>query len=376
MPPEAHAILSASSANRWLHCPPSVRLSEGIRDRGSAYATEGTAAHALAEHKLRTALGLPSCDPTEDLSRYDAEMELCTTDYAAYAMELVTAAKASCRDPIVLVEQRLDFSEYVPQGFGTGDCVIIADGTMHIVDFKYGKGVEVSAEGNPQMRCYALGVLSLYDELYDIDSVCMTIYQPRLGNVSSAALSREELLDWANAVLAPTAQLAFEGKGEFACGDWCRFCKAKSQCRARAEENMQLARIEFKSPALLTDEEVSEILGKADALTGWVNDIKDFALQAAISGKQWSGYKLVEGRANRRYTDEVAVAAAVQGAGYDPYERKLLSVTAMTARLGKKQFNSLLGDLTYRPQGKPTLVPESDKRPAMNNAKNDFMEEK
>ncbi len=376
MPPEAHAILSASSANRWLHCPPSVRLSEGIRDRGSAYATEGTAAHALAEHKLRTALGLPSCDPTEDLSRYDAEMELCTTDYAAYAMELVAAAKASCRDPIVLVEQRLDFSEYVPQGFGTGDCVIIADGTMHIVDFKYGKGVEVSAEGNPQMRCYALGVLSLYDELYDIDSVCMTIYQPRLGNVSSAALSREELLDWANAVLAPTAQLAFEGKGEFACGDWCRFCKAKSQCRARAEENMQLARIEFKSPALLTDEEVSEILGKADALTGWVNDIKDFALQAAISGKQWSGYKLVEGRANRRYTDEVAVAAAVQGAGYDPYERKLLSVTAMTARLGKKQFNSLLGDLTYRPQGKPTLVPESDKRPAMNNAKNDFMEEK
>ncbi len=376
MPPAAHAILPASSANRWLHCPPPVRVSEGIRDRGSAYATEGTAAHALAEHKLRTALGLPSCDPTEDLSRYDAEMELCTTDYAAYAMELVTAAKASCRDPIVLVEQRLDFSEYVPQGFGTGDCVIIADGTMHIVDFKYGKGVEVSAEGNPQMRCYALGVLSLYDELYDIDSVCMTIYQPRLGNVSSAALSREELLDWANAVLAPTAQLAFEGKGEFACGDWCRFCKAKSQCRARAEENMQLARIEFKSPALLTDEEVSEILGKADALTGWVNDIKDFALQAAISGKQWSGYKLVEGRANRRYTDEVAVAAAVQSAGYDPYEKKLLSVTAMTARLGKKQFNSLLGDLTYRPQGKPTLVPESDKRPAMNNAKNDFMEEK
>ncbi len=375
MAPNAHAVLSASSAERWLHCPPSVRLSEGIQDQGSAYASGGTAAHALAEHKLRTALGLPSQDPTEDLSWYDAEMECCTTDYTAYVMELVATAKEQCKDPIVLVEQRLDFSRYVPQGFGTGDCVIIADGTLHIIDFKYGRGVEVSAEGNPQMRCYALGALELFDDIYDINSVCMTIYQPRRSHISSSTLSREELLNWAEVTLAPTAQLAFEGKGEYACGDWCRFCKAKSQCRARAETNLELARIDFQQPPLLTDEEISEILGKADELTGWIADIKEFALQAAIRGKQWTGYKLVEGRSNRKYTDEAAVVAAVQSAGYDPYEKKILGITAMTALLGKKLFNSLLSDLTYKPQGKPTLVPESDKRPAMTTIFNDFQEE-
>lgn len=375
MPPKAHAILSASSSDRWLHCPPSARLCESVRDKGSDYAAEGTDAHSLCEHKLKSALGIRSKDPTEDLSWYDAEMEDCASEYASYIMELVAEVKKTCSDPIVLIEQRLDFSKYVPDGFGTGDCLVIGDGTLYVIDFKYGKGVEVSAENNPQMMCYSLGALELFDDIYDIDAVCMTIFQPRRNNISSFTIPKDELLSWAETVLAPTAQLAYNGDGDFACGDWCRFCKVKTECRARAEANLEMARYEFKQPPLLTDEDVEEILGKLDELTAWASDIKDYALQAAVSGKSWRGYKLVEGRSNRRYTSEAAVADAVTAAGYDPYEKKLLGITAMTTLLGKSKFNELLGELTYKPQGKPTLVPESDKRPAMTTIMDDFKEE-
>ncbi len=290
-------------------------------------------------------------------------------------MELVAEAKKTCSDPVVLIEQRLDYSKYVQAGFGTGDCVLIADGTHHIVDFKYGRGVLVEAEDNPQMKLYALGALEIFDCLYDIDTISMTIYQPRRANASTFTLSRQELLDWAETVLVPTAELAYAGDGEYHCGEWCQFCKAKADCRERARANIELARYEFRQPPLLTDEEVEEILGQIDSLIDWAPDIKDYALQAAISGKQWSGYKLVEGRTNRRYTDENAVVAAVRAAGYDPYEQKLLGVTAMTTLLGRKQFDDILGGLTYKPQGKPTLVPESDKRPAMTTIIDDFKEE-
>ena len=371
-----HALLSASSSHRWLNCPPSARLCEGYDDKGSNFAAEGSDAHSLCEYKLRKALGMEAKDPTEDLTWYDAEMEESASGYAAFVMELVAEAKKTCSDPVVLIEQRLDYSKYVQSGFGTGDCVLISDGTLHIVDFKYGRGVLVEAEDNPQMKLYALGALEIFDCLYDIENVSMTIYQPRRANVSTFTLTRQELLDWAETVLVPTAELAYAGDGEYHCGEWCQFCKAKADCRERARANMELARYEFRQPPLLTDEEVEEILGKLDSLMDWASDIKDYALQAAISGKHWSGYKLVEGRANRRYTDENAVVAAVKAAGYDPYdEPKLLGVTAMTTLLGRKQFNDILGGLITKPQGKPTLVPESDKRPAMTTILDDFKED-
>lgn len=371
-----HALLSASSSHRWLNCPPSARLCEGYDDKGSNFAAEGSDTHSLYEFKLRKALGMEAKDPTEDLTWYDAEMDEAADGYAAFVMELVAEAKKTCSDPVILIEQRLDYSKYVQAGFGTGDCVLIADGTLHIVDFKYGRSVLVEAEDTPQMKLYALGALEIFDCLYDIDTVSMTIYQPRRANVSTFTLSRQELLDWAETVLVPTAELAFAGDGEYHCGEWCQFCKAKADCRERARANMELARYEFRQPPLLTDEEVEEILGKLVSLMDWASDIKDYALQAAISGKHWSGYKPVEGRANRRYTDENAVVAAVKAAGYDPYdEPKLLGVTAMTTLLGRKQFNDILGGLITKPQGKPTLVPESDKRPAMTTILDDFKEE-
>ena len=367
-----HALLSASSSHRWLNCPPSARLGENYEDRGSDFAAEGTDAHSLCEHKLKTVLGIPSEDPTENLTWYNEEMEECASGYAAYVLELLAEAKKVTTDPIVLIEQRLDYSKYVESGFGTGDCVLIADGTLNIVDYKHGKGVEVSADHNPQMMLYALGALELFDALYDIDTVTMTIYQPRRSNVSTYTVSTAELLECAETVLKPTAELAFKGEGEFHCGEWCRFCKAKADCRERARANLALAAYDFAEPPLLTDEEVEEVLSKVDDLVSWANDIKEYALQAAISGKAWNGWKVVEGRSNRKYTDERLVAAAVIAAGHDPYEQKLLGITEMQKTLGKAKFDEILGRFITKPQGKPTLVPMSDKRPAMNTAASDF----
>ena len=369
-----HALLSASSADRWLHCPPSARLSESYEDKGSDYAAEGTDAHSLCEYKLKMALGMKADDPTESLSWFNQEMNDHATGYAAYVLEQVEAAKESCSDPVVLIEQRVDFSRWVKQGFGTADCIIIADGTLQIIDFKYGLGVLVSAEENPQIMCYGLGALEIFDCLYEIDTVRMTIYQPRRENLSTYELSREDLLRWADETLKPAADLAFAGDGNFLCGEWCGFCKAKNACRARAKANLELAKYEFKLPPLLTDEDVEEILSKVDDLVAWASDIKDYALQQAISGKVWTGFKLVEGRSNRKYINDAAVAAAVEEAGFDPYEQKLLGITAMQKLLGKSRFEEVLAGLIEKPQGKPTLVPESDKRPAMNNAKSDFNE--
>ena len=369
-----HALLSASSSDRWIHCPPSARLSETYEDKGSDYAAEGTDAHSLCEYKLKKALGMEADDPTEHLSWFNQEMDDHATGYAAYVLEQVEGAKKTCSDPVVLIEQRVDFSRWVEEGFGTADYIVIADGTLQIIDFKYGLGVLVSAEENPQMMCYALGALELFDDIYDIDAVRMTIYQPRRDNLSTYDLSKEELYRWADEVLKPAADLAFAGDGNFLCGEWCGFCKAKNACRARAAANLELARYDFKLPPLLTDEDVEDILGKVDALVAWASDIKDYALQQAISGKVWSGWKLVEGRSNRRYINDAAVAAAVTKAGFDPYEQKLLGVTAMQKLLGKARFEEVLAGLIEKPQGKPTLVPESDKRPAMNNAKSDFSE--
>ena len=369
-----HALLSASSSHRWLNCPPSARLSEHYADQGSEYAAEGTEAHALCEYKLKNALGMRAENPAATLRYYSDEMEDCANGYAAFILELVETARQTCRDPIVLIEQRLDFSRYVRDGFGTGDCVLIADGTLHVVDYKHGQGVLIEAEGNPQMMLYALGALELFDGIYDISTVSMTIYQPRRENVSTHTVFKESLYQWAEEVLRPASEQAYAGEGAFRCGDWCRFCKAKSECRARAEENMALARYDFRKPPLLTDDEVEFILARVDELIAWATGIKEYALQAALRGKHWDGWKLVEGRANRRYTDEQAVAQAVIAAGYDPYESTLRGITAMEKALGKATFHDLLAPLVEKPQGKPTLVPLSDKRPAVATAQNDFME--
>ncbi len=376
MAANSHAVLSASSADRWLHCPPSVRLSEEFEDKESGCALEGTCAHALAEYKLRKALSYPADDPTENLDFYNEEMDEATDGYVSYVLEQVQAAKKTCPDPTIMVEQRVDFSRWVKQSFGTADALVIADGTLHIVDLKYGTGIEVSAKDNPQMKCYALGALELFDDIYDIDDVTLHIYQPRRQNVSEWRIPKADLLTWAEEVLKPAADLAWDGKGEFSCGDWCRFCKAKNVCRARAEENLKLARHDFKLPPKLTDAEIEVILSKVDELVSWASDIKEYALQQALSGKEWHGFKLVEGRSVRKYTDEASVAKAVSDAGFDPYEKKLLGITAMQKMLGKNRFEELLTAYIEKPQGKPTLVPDSDKRPAMNTAKNDFMEEK
>lgn len=372
MPPKGHALLSASSSHRWLHCPPSARLGENYEDKGSDFAAEGTDAHTLCEHRLKTLLGLPSEDPIENLTWYNEEMEECATGYASFIAEILAEAKKSCADPIVLIEQRLDFSKYVADGFGTGDCVIISDGTLNIVDYKHGKGVLVDATENPQMMLYALGALELFDSIYDIENVSMTIYQPRLANISTYSLPKSQLYEWAETILKPTAELAYEGKGEFSCGEWCQFCKAKAECRERAKSNMAVAVYEFAEPPLLTDEEVEDVLSKVDDLVSWANDVKEYALKAAISGKEWTGWKVVEGRSNRRYTDERLVAAAAIAAGYDPYEQKLLGITEMQKALGKAKFDEVLGAFVTKPQGKPTLVPMSDKRPALTNAASDF----
>ena len=368
-----HALLSASSAHRWLNCPPSARLTESYEDKGSDYAAQGTDAHALCEYRLKQLLGIAAQDPTENMTWYDEEMEGCANDYTSYIADLITEAKTHCKDPVVLIEQRLDYSRYVESGYGTGDCLVIADDTLNVIDLKYGKGVEVEAAQNPQMMLYALGALELFDDLYDINAVTMTIFQPRRANVSIWTITKSDLYQWAENTLRPAAELAFKGEGKYHSGDWCQFCKAKHECRARADEQMALMRYDLKMPPLLTDEDVEDILGRVDQLVSWAEDIKEYALQSALSGKQWLGWKLVEGRSNRRYVDETAVADAVTAVGLDPFEHKLRGVTSMTSLLGRKRFDEMLGSLIEKPQGKPTLAPENDKRPAMNT--NDFKDE-
>lgn len=372
-----HALLSASSSHRWLNCPPSGKLCDGQADGASPspYAQQGTDAHSLCQYKLEKALGMNTQDPTKNLEYYDAEMERCADEYVTFVMEQVEEAKHHCPDPVILIEQRLDFSKYVEVGFGTGDCVIVADGLLQLLDYKHGLGILVSAEENSQMMCYALGALELFDGIYNVDTIKMTIFQPRKSNVSTYTLSKEDLLKWGNEVLSPTAKLAYAGEGEFKAGDHCQFCKIKATCRKRAEYNLELAKYDFEMPATLDSTEIEVILSKADNLVSWINDIKEHALQKALSGTKYAGFKIVEGRSTRKYTDEQAVAEAVNSAGFNPYEQKLLGVTAMTSALGKKKFEEILGSLVYKAPGKPTLVPESDKRPAMNNAQNDFNEE-
>ena len=301
-------------------------------------------------------------------SQYDSdEMDEYTDEYVTFVLETLEEARNVCTDPIILIEQKLNFSRFVPDGFGTGDCIIISDSTLHIIDFKYGQGVLVEAENNPQMMLYALGALEIYDGLYDIENISMTIYQPRRENISTWTIPVSNLREWTENILIPNAEKAFKGEGDYCTGSWCTFCKAAVKCRARAEEKLKLTEYEFKAPPLLTDDEIEDILGKLDDLTKWANEITAYAQDAALNhGKEWRGFKVVEGRSNRKYTDEDAVAEAAKAAGYtDIYKQSLISITEMEKLMGKKGFAEILGGLIYKPPGKPTLVPVSDKRQAI-----------
>ena len=371
----AHSEKGPSSSARWIHCTPSAKLCAEMPDQVTGFAEEGTQAHELCEYLLKKEMGIEMEDPRPNLSYYNAEMEECCQGYHDYVMELYEEAKRETKDPVLLVEQRISYERFVSGGFGTADCILIADGTLNVVDFKYGLGVEVNAKGNTQMRIYALGALEIFDALYDVQRVKMTIYQPRKTNISVDEISRDELYQWAEEILRPAAEEADRGDGEFHAGEWCRFCKARHICRERAKENLLLAAYDFAAPPLLEDEEIVEILGKVDKLVSWANDVKEYALQEAIDGKAWDGWKLVEGRSVRKYTNEKEVAEAAEAAGFNPYQQKLLTITDMEKLMGKKKFEEILGELYIKPQGKPVLVRADYKRPPINSAKDDFKED-
>ena len=372
-----HAFLSPSGSHRWLNCTPSAMLESEFPGGSSSAAEEGTAAHEFCEHKLKKALRRRSKRPVSD---YDSdEMQEYTDSYVDYVLEQLEVAKQTCKDPMVLIEQKVDFSEYVPDGYGTADCIIVSDNTLQIIDFKYGLGVLVDAEQNTQLMCYSIGALNLFDSLYDIKEVTMHIFQPRRENVQNWTIPVDELKAWAENELKPKAQMALNGEGEYHPGEWCQFCKAAVRCRARAEEKLRLARQEFKMPPLLADSEIEEVLTILPDLTKWADGILAYATDAAVNhGKEWNGFKVVEGRSVRKYKDEELVAQAAKDHGYtDIYRQSLITMTEMQKLMGKKQFDQILGDLIAKPQGKPNLVPVTDKRPAMNvtNANNEFKQE-
>ncbi|NRY61486.1 DUF2800 domain-containing protein [Clostridium beijerinckii] len=360
-----HSKFSPSAAHRILACTPSLLLEQQFPNETSTYAEEGTAAHELAEHKLKKALKMCSKKP---VSKYDSdEMDEMTDIYVEYCLGVIEKAKENCNDLQILIEQKLDFNDYVKGGFGRGDLVVVGTGELKVIDFKYGKNVIVSAEKNPQMMLYVLSALSLFDMLYDIEKVTMTIVQPRVDNFSTYEMNVHDLLKWAEEELKPKAELALKGEGEFCAGEHCRFCRAKNQCRARTVKNLELLKYEFADPSLLSNDEIAEIMRVANELSKWASDIYTYATALAINeGKNFDGYKIVEARARRKYTDEDAVAQTAKAAGYnDIYKTSLVSITEMEKLMGKKKFNEILGALVDKPKGNLTLVPDSDKRRAI-----------
>lgn len=362
--PDSHALLSASSAHRWLHCPPYALATDGVADTPSDAALQGTAAHALAEYKLLRFLKRRAKRPTSEW--IDEEMEGHTDDYVAFVAQHLESAREHCPDPQVYVEQRLDYSHLAPGGFGTGDCVIVAEPTLQVIDLKYGMGVEVSPVENPQLMLYGLGALAAFDALYGIEEVALSIFQPRRANVETWTISTQDLIAWGENTVKPIADLAARGEGAYAAGSWCQFCRIASTCHARAEANLALAKHEFAPPAELSVSEVADVLAKIPELKAWASDVEAWALAQAQAGTQIPGFKVVAGRSIRKYTDEAAVAEAAKAAGYsDIWDKRLIGITAMERLMGKRAFTETLGDLVIKPEGKPTLVPESDKRPPL-----------
>ena len=375
-----HALLSPSAAHRWINCAAAPRLEEGIEDKGSDYAAEGTLAHAYCAKKLKEYIGLPTDGEQEEIAAlneqyHTGEMDEYTDTYKVIVLEKYNAARAATPDAQLLIETRLDFTDYIPEAFGTADAIIIADGVMEVIDFKYGKGVKVSAEANPQMMIYALGAYTRFAFEYRIERVRMTIVQPRIDNLSEYELSVSELMRWTDETLRPAAIAAYKGDGPQNPGEWCRFCKVKNQCRALANQCTQLA--EDYAYKILTAEELAiDILPRLSTVKTWLASIEDYALQQALNGVKLPGWKIVEGRSARKITDQEAAASALNKAGYKTTEiykpRELKTITELEKMAGKKQFASICGEYIEKPQGKPTLAPESDKRPAIDPVADDF----
>ncbi len=383
-PVAAHALLSASGAHRWKHCTPSARLEATLPEKNSVYADEGRLAHEIGELKLRKQFIEPMSarvfasrlKKLKDDLLYEEEMLRYTDVYVEYIAGVVHSYSAK---PYVAVEKRLDFSAYVPEGFGTGDCIIIGGKTLHVIDFKYGKGVPVYAEDNPQMMLYALGAYVDYSFLYGIETVKMVIMQPRLDNISEWQIQVSDLLAWGEE-LKPIAQKAFAGEGEFVPGDHCQFCRAKALCRARSEFNLGLEDYKFMTPPIISNEEVGAILQKAQLLAKWAKDLEEYALAECLAGNDIAGWKAVHGRSTRAFTDTDAAFKTLIATGTEEvmlYERKPITLTAVESLVGKKKFTEVLGSYIIKPPGKPTLVVGSDKREAISrsSAADDFKNE-
>ena len=380
--PSSHALLSPSSAHRWLNCTAAPRLEEHFPDEGSDYAREGTLAHAYCAKLLKEFLHLPTDEEKAEIAEYasylSGEMSEHVDTYYAIVIEKYNAALQRTPDAKLLVEVQLDFSDVIPESFGTSDAVIIADDEMEVIDFKYGKGVKVSAEENPQMMIYALGAYNAYSDEYNIKKVRMTIVQPRLDNLSEYELSVRKLKKWSKETLQPRARAAFEGKGEQMPGEWCRFCKCKGQCRALAKTSIETA-TRFESPDLISDDEMAhEVLPSLPVIRTWLDAVESFALQRALGGAEFDGYKVVAGRSVRKIVNPDAVMATLDEQGFraDDYLKpsELRSLGDLEKLVGKKRFTELCGSFIQKPQGKPTLVTIDDKREPYNPAAADFQD--
>ena len=374
--PTQHALLSASSAHRWLHCTGSPLLEKEFPDTTSVYAQEGTLAHELCELKLKKyTTVMPKGTYTRAHNKimkselWQNEMEGTSETYLEYVKEIMLSCEIA---PAVLIEKRVDFSRYVPEGFGTADCLILAGDTLHVIDYKHGKGVVVDADHNPQMMLYALGAMNELSLLYRFKSVHMTIVQPRVNNISEFTMTADELRDWGETAVKPKAEAAMSGNGEFEAGDWCRFCRAKQQCKTRYESNDSLypelsAR---HDPRLITLEELGEYLKRGRDMAAWLEDMKEYALSESLAGADVPGWKAVEGRGSRAFTDTDAAVDTLIKNGIDEsvlYERRVLTLAQMEKAVGKKAFGEIVGNLVVKNPGKPTLVEESDKRPKITN---------
>lgn len=376
----SHALLSASGANRWLNCTPSARLEDEFGERKtSPYAQEGTLAHELAELYIRKDV-LESIDDEAFNARleeimadglFNEEMLDYVPIYVDYCSDQLAEAKTSSDFAIMEIEQKLDLTNFIPESFGTADCVIISDGIMEVIDLKYGKGVPVYAEWNKQLMLYGLGALEKYDTMYDIEEVRLSIVQPRINNISTWQISADELRKWSEEELRPKAQLAFDGQGELNAGDWCRFCAVRNQCRKLYEQQLEIAKHEFAEPSLLSDEEIADIVKRTPKLIEWANSITEWAQQKALNeNKQWPGLKLVEGISRRKWIDEDTASNTIfarcpELSEDEIFSMKLKPITQIEKIVGKKRFEELLSDVVVKPQGKPTLVSLDDKRPAM-----------
>lgn len=372
MPEEkSHAVLSASSSHKWLVCTPSARLEEQFPNKTSEYMEEGTLAHEIAEFKVRSYFleAISKSTYTRRLNKlkenqyFSQEMLIHTDTYLEYIKgeSLKTSSKS-----FIALEQKVDFSQYVPEGFGTADCIMISGNDLHIIDFKYGKGVKVDATENPQMKLYALGVLSQYGMLYDIKQIRMTIVQPRLDSISEFSMPKDALIEWGANVVKPQAEKAFMGIGDFVQGDHCRFCRAKGACEFRAKENMKIVEeIQEKYNGIISDKEVGEMLSKTDGIEQWLQDLKEYALQQILKGKEVPGWKAVEGKSNRKLVDIDKAFEILEANGYKSeilYEKKPLTLTQLEKTIGKANVAKAIGDYIEKPKGAPTLVKSTDKR--------------